>query len=197
MTKLKLKLKWALAELAKYKLKPLTLDGEVNLTNSLKKRNSDLLDAKPVKVKGMVILEGEDQYLVDLNLKTTLTLPSTRSLTPVTYKMDVNLREVYLAPNLSQNVLEDLEDQIAFSLDKDILDLRKPIEDTIIASIPMKILSEEERFSKEGPKGKDWELFIEGEELPEKEKDSSGSQNNPFGILKDLDLFDEKDDQDD
>lgn len=186
-----MKLKWALAELAKYKTEPLVIDGKVDLTNSLKKRRKDILDATPVSVKGIVMLEGENRYLVDLNLEVTLTLPSSRSLEPVPYEMNIAFTEIYLAPNLSQDTVEELDDQIVISLEKDIIDLRKPIEDTLIASIPMKILSKEELVSNERPKGDDWELILEGEESSEKIKDPEVPENNPFGILKDLNLFKE------
>lgn len=183
-----MKLKWALAELAKYKTEPLVLDGKVDLTNSLKARKKDILDATPVSVTGIIMLEGNEQYLVDLTLNTTLTLPSSRSLTPVPYEMNVAFTEIYLAPNLSRNTIEDLDDQIVITLEQDLIDLRKPIEDTLIASIPMKILSKEEQISNERPQGEDWELILEGEELAEATEESS-AQRNPFGILKDLDLF--------
>lgn len=188
-----MKLKWALAELAKYKTEPLVLDGKVDLTNSLKERKKDILDATPVSVTGIIMLQGNEQYLVDLTLSTTLTLPSSRSLTPVPYEMNVAFTEIYLAPNLSQNTIEDLDDQIVITLEQDMIDLRKPIEDTLIASIPMKILSKEEQISNDKPQGEDWELILEGEELTEATEESN-AQRNPFGILKDLDLF-EKDEE--
>ena len=186
-----MKLKWALAELAKYKKEPLVLDGEVDLTNSLQERREDILDATPVNITGIVMLEGNDQYLVDLTLSTTLTLPSSRSLTPVPYEMNVAFTEIYLAPNLSRDRIEDLDDQIVITLDQHIIDLRKPIEDTLIASIPIKILSKEELNSSERPRGKDWELLLEGEESSEKIEDPEITKNNPFGVLKDLDLFED------
>ena len=186
-----MKLKWALAELAKYKIEPLVLDGKVDLTNSLKKRRKDILDATLVSVKGIVVLEEENRYLVDLSLNVILTLPSSRSLEPVPYEMNIAFTEIYLAPNLSQDTIEDLDNQLVVSLDKDLIDLRKPIEDTLIASIPMKILSEEELVSDERAKGDDWELILEGEEPSEKIEDSEVPENNPFDVLKGLDLYEE------
>lgn len=186
-----MKLKWALAELAKYKLEPLIIKGKVDLTNSLKKRKKDILDASPIAVEGMILSEGQDRYLVDLTLNVTLRLPSTRSLTPVDYEMTIPFTELYLASNLNRETIEDLDKQMIFSLDQDFIDLKKPIEDTIIASIPMKLLSEEEAKSDKRPKGEDWELTLEGEQSLEKSEESSVAENNPFGMLKDLDLFEE------
>lgn len=190
-----MKLKWALAELARYEKEPLVLKGEADLSKSLMARKKEIIEATPVEIEGIIMLEGNQQYFVDLNLKLTLTLPSSRSLTPVSYEMNTNLTEIYLAPNLSKNAIEDLDDQIVFSLEKDIIDLRKPIEDIILASIPMKILSKEEIETDKRPKGKNWELFIEGDKLPEKEQETSVPKNNPFGVLKDLDLFNEDGDE--
>ncbi len=188
-----MKLKWSLMELAKYQDQVMKLSGTIDLTNSLKNRKKDLIDATPVEIEGIISVENRDQILVDLMLKATLVLPSTRSLTPVDYELTTSLTELYLAPDFSQDELGETANEIVISLEKDILDLKKPIEDTILASIPMKILSEEELVSGKRPSGKDWELKLEGEDSSESAEESEVPQNSPFSILKDLDLFDEED----
>ena len=191
-----MKIKWSLVELAKYQNQPLVLDGKIDLTNSLKNRKKDLLDATPILVKGIISSEGNNQFIVDLTLDVTLTLPSTRSLTPVDFNLKVPLTELYLAPNLSRDTIDDdLENRVVISLEQDILDLKKPIEDTILASIPMKVLSEEEIESKDRLSGDDWELIFEDDLGSAISDESEVSANNPFGILKDLDLFDTEDDE--
>ncbi len=190
-----MKLKWSLVELAKYRNQPLVIDGRIDLTNSLKKRKKDLLDATPIKLKGIVSRESNNRFLVDLTLDVTLTLPSSRSLTPADINLTVPLTELYLAPNLSQDTIDDSDNKIVISLEKDILDLKKPIEDTILASIPMKILSKEDLKSDERPSGEDWELTLEDENVLSSTEEPRIPKNNPFGILKDLDLFNEEDEK--
>ena len=191
-----MKLKWSLVELAKYRNQPLVLDGKVDLTNTLKKRKKDLLDATPISIKGIVSSESNNRFIVDLTLDVTLTLPSSRSLTPVDFNMTVPFTELYLAPNVSQDLIDDdLDNQIVISLEKDILDLKKPIEDTILAAIPMKILSEEEIESNEMPRGEDWEVILEDDVVSNSSQESEKSKNNPFGALKELDLFNTEDEE--
>jgi len=107
--------------------------------------------------------------------------------------MTVPFHEVYLAPDALEIDAEDLEDDIVFTLENDILDLKKPIEDTILASIPMKVLSEEEKSAQDLPKGQDWELQLEDEAGTQtSDQESTSSEASPFDVLKDLDLFDDK-----
>ena len=192
----KMKLKWSLAELQRYRNGYYPISGVVNLTNALKNRKDDLIDASPVEIEGTISLEGSDKYYVDLKLDLTLTMPSSRSLEPVELDMTLPFHEVYLAPDARIVASEEeFEDDLLFSLEKDILDLQKPIEDTILASIPLKVLSEEEQDSYELPSGRDWSMRIEDEMGSETVSDESAkSKASPFDILKDMDLFSEDED---
>ncbi len=188
-----MKLKWSLAELHKNQSGFFMVNGRADLTNSLKNRKQDLMDASLVDVQGTISMEGKKRYFVDLTLNVELTLPSTRSLQPVALDMTVPFHEVYLAPDALEIDAEDLEDDIVFTLENDILDLKKPIEDTILASIPMKVLSEEEKSAQDLPKGQDWELQLEDEAGTQtSDQESTSSEASPFDVLKDLDLFDDK-----
>lgn len=190
-----MKLKWSLAELQKSQGGIYPVEGEVDLTNSLKSRKRDLLDASMVAVRGTISIEGKKRYYVDLILDVTLTLPSARSLEPVPLDMEVPFNEIYLAPDARQVDAEDLEEETTvFSLELDILDLQKPIEDTILASIPMKVLSKEELESDELPAGQDWELKLDDEiDSDDETQGSASSKASPFDILKDMDLFNDQD----
>lgn len=188
-----MKLKWSLAELHKNQSGFFMVNGRADLTNSLKNRKQDLMDASLVDVQGTISMEGKKRYFVDLTLNVELTLPSTRSLQPVALDMTVPFHEVYLAPDALEIDAEDLEDDIVFTLENDILDLKKPIEDTILASIPMKVLSEEEKSAQDLPKGQDWELQLEDEAGSQtSDQESTSSEASPFDVLKDLDLFDDE-----
>ncbi len=188
-----MKLKWSLAELHKNQSGFFMVNGRADLTNSLKNRKQDLMDASLVDVQGTISMEGKKRYFVDLTLNVELTLPSTRSLQPVALDMTVPFHEVYLAPDALEIDAEDLEDDIVFTLENDILDLKKPIEDTILASIPMKVLSEEEKSAQDLPKGQDWELQLEDEVGSQtSDQESTSSEASPFDVLKDLDLFDDE-----
>ena len=192
----KMKLKWSLAELQRYRNDYYPVSGVVNLTNALKNRKDDLIDASSIEIEGTITLEGSDKYYVDLTLDLTLTLPSSRSLEPVDLDMTLPFHEVYLAPDARIVASEDeIEDDLYFSLEKDILDLQIPIEDTILASIPLRVLSKKEQDSYELPSGQDWSMQLEDEMDSKPVSDESAkSKASPFDILKDMDLFSEDED---
>lgn len=192
----KMKLKWSLAELQRYRNDYYPVSGVVNLTNALKNRKDDLIDASSIEIEGTITLEGSDKYYVDLTLDLTLTLPSSRSLEPVDLDMTLPFHEVYLAPDARIVASEDeIEDDLYFYLTKDILDLQIPIEDTILASIPLKVLSKKEQDSYELPSGQDWSMRLEDEMDSKPVSDESAkSKASPFDILKDMDLFSEDED---
>lgn len=184
-----MKLKWSLAELHKQPSDMLMLEEKVDMKNSLKNRNDELIDVSLVNIQGVISIEAYKRYFVDLTLNVILTLPSSRSLKPVELNLTIPFSEVYLAPDAGQTAVEDLDDEVVFALEQDILDLQKPIEDTILASIPIKVLSEEEKNSNDLPMGNDWEVKLEGDNDSSDMKDESDTpENSPFAVLKDLDL---------
>lgn len=184
-----MKLKWSLAELHKQPSDMLMLEEKVDMKSSLKNRNDELIDVSLVDIQGVISIEAYKRYFVDLTLNVILTLPSSRSLKPVELNLTIPFSEVYLAPDAGQTAVEDLDDEVVFALEQDILDLQKPIEDTILASIPIKVLSEEEKNSNDLPMGNDWEVKLEGDNDSSDMKDESDTpENSPFAVLKDLDL---------
>ena len=162
------------------------LDDSVDMVNSLKERKNDLIDASSVDVQGVISIEEFKRYFVDLTLNITLTLPSSRSLEPVELTLTVPFSEVYLAPEAGQAAKEDIGEEVVFSLEQDILDLQKPIEDTILAAIPLKVLSKDEESSNDLPSGNDWELILEENAGTSKSNGASDTpENSPFAMLKD------------
>ena len=68
--------------------------------------------------------------------------------------------------------------------------------DTILASIPIKVLSKEEQLETNLPTGQDWQVMLEDDVEQVSKKDTSAkSKPSPFDVLKDLDLFDEEDEE--
>ena len=85
-------MKWSLLELKKYQETPLMFDEALNLKNQLIKRDGQIIDLSPVKITGMMSV-GKHEYLLHYRVETTITLPSTRSLTPVALPMDFTVDE--------------------------------------------------------------------------------------------------------
>ncbi len=189
-----MKLKWSLAELNKYQKNFFPVEGKTDLIDSLKNRKKDLIDASLVDVQGIINTQNNNRYFVDLTLEVTLTLPSSRSLEPVEIDLNIPFSEVYLAPSALEQDLEDeeLDETTVFSLEHDIIKKKKPIEDTILSFIPMKILSEEEVKATDLPAGQDWELSVEDETDSNESNKSIDLKNSPFNVLKGM--FDEEED---
>lgn len=190
-----MKVKWSLAELQKNQHGIYPVSGQADLTAALKSRRTDILDASLIDVQGAITVDGKKKFYVDITLDLNLTLPSSRSLEPVKLDLHIPFNEVYLAPDVKITDLEDTDEEV-FALELDILDLQKPIEDTILATIPMKVLTKEEESATDLPTGKDWQLVLEDDvDTVSKEKASTESKSSPFDILKDLDLFNDEDEE--
>ncbi len=187
-----MKLKWSLAELQKNQNGIYPVSGQADLSDSLKSRNRELLNVSLIDIAGSISIEGKRRYYVDLTLDVDLTMPSSRSLEPVVLDLTIPFNEIYLAPSVRVTDFEDLDEDDVFSLEMDILDLHKPIEDTILAAIPLKILSKEEEESNDLPTGHDWAFMLEDDVAsPSTDEEITSSKPSPFDVLKDLQLFED------
>ncbi len=74
-------MKWSLNELRQTADEPLMFEETLDLKASLTKRRPEILDVSPVLVKGVFSVD-ELGVLGYAKVKTTVTLPSTRSLEP-------------------------------------------------------------------------------------------------------------------
>ncbi|WP_018659467.1 YceD family protein [Allofustis seminis] len=180
-----MKLKWALTELRKQPNEPFIISGEADLKKDLMKRNKDIIDVSPIKISGSIVPENMDQFLVTATLQLTLVLPSTRSLTPTRVPLELPFTELYISPD---RPAEEAEQDLVFHLEKHSIDLQKPIEDTILTALPLKVLTEEERKSEDLPSGNDWKMLSE-EDYQQKRHEpvlSERGSASPFAVLKDL-----------
>lgn len=181
-----MKTKWALNELKRYQDQPLKLDGTVDFSESLKNRDNEILYAEPIQIRGTLENEKNEVYYVDLVLDTVLTMPSSRSLEPVKVQLTIPFSEIYL-PALSSVSLESFtEDELVEELSEDILDLQKPIEDTILTNKPTQVFTEDERQSGMMPSGKGWHVIDEEDHNDHPGLADDGEGDPRFAALKDL-----------
>jgi uncharacterized protein len=181
-----MKIKWALNELKKYSEEPLQISGQVDLEQHLQKRDEQILAASPIQLDGVLAVEELNEYLVDLHLHVTLTLPSSRSLTPVEVELSIPFSETYLAPGHLPDPEKYGEDEIVIELESEVLDLQKPLEDSILTAIPSQVLTEEEQQSNLMPSGNEWEVISEEDHHAGLSKGKSSEEDSPFAALKDL-----------
>lgn len=180
-----LKLKWALTELRKQPKEPIVISGEVDLKENLVKRNSEILDVSPIRISGTIVPENMDQFLVTAVLNLEIVLPSTRSFQPTHVNLELPFTELYVSPEYQD--MGEVEQDLVFQLEKHYIDLQRPIEDIILSSLPIKVLTEEEQNSKELPSGNDWELLSEEDYNKSKKQSITEEQEaSPFAVLKDM-----------
>lgn len=156
-----MKIKWALNELKKFNEDSLTLSGQVDLTEALKKRDTSIIDATPLTMDGILVVENTDEFLVDLNLNISLILPSARSLEPVTVDLRITFSETYLTAGTVVDAEKYGDDEIVVELESDILDLQKPLEDAVLTAIPTQVFTAEELEKGDMPSGSDWKVVSE------------------------------------
>jgi Predicted metal-binding, possibly nucleic acid-binding protein len=85
-------LNWDVQDVRRYKDKPFEFEEKLDLTAELKQRSSDVLDATVVEVKGQ-LFNDNGLVISDVKVKTTLKVPSTRSLLPVELPLDIRINE--------------------------------------------------------------------------------------------------------
>jgi uncharacterized protein len=187
-------MKWSLLELNKYKDKPCEFSEILDLKASLMRRDDQLLDVSPAKVDGLLTV-GNDEYLIHYRIDVIVTVPSSRSLTPVPLPIKLDVSEVFMTTEQYQNRKEQVPEEEIIILEKPTIDLIESVEDNILLAIPLQVLTDEEQHSHEMPKGDDWEVLSE-EDYAQK-KQAEAQQTTDPRLAKLSELFDETSEDDD
>lgn len=180
-------MKWSLLELKKYQDQPLEFSRSLDLKQAVKERDHQIIDIENVAVSGFITV-AKGEYILHYDLSSVITVPSTRSLVPVSLPLDFSVDEVFMTPAQYENRTEGTADEDIIVLDADTIDLQKSIEDNILLAIPTRILSDEEKKTDELPKGEGWEVISE-EEYQQRE---SAEQKADPRLAKLSELFSDK-----
>lgn len=190
----KMKMKWSLNELKRYLDEPFVFSGNVDLKESLVKREEEILDVSTIHLDGILTV-NEDELILHMNVSLKLTLPSARSLEPVLFPMDFVIDEVYIPKSDSYEKPAD-EESVVIYLEHDWIDLSESIEDSILLHLPLQVFTEEEEKAHDMPSGNSWTVISE-EDYYSKEKESEETIDPRFAGLKDLFKNDESSNQED
>ena len=114
-----------------------------------------------VKIKGKIERNEIDEYIITMNIKVVAVLPSSLTLKPTSYPLDIIVEEN----------LEELDE--SFKKNQKTIDILPIIWENILMEIPIRITNPEEENII--TKGDGWELITEKKET-----------ENPFEKLKDL-----------
>jgi len=175
-------LNWDVQDVRRYKDKPFEFEEKLDLTAELKKRSEDVLDAEPVEVKGQ-LFNDTGLVISDVKVKTTLKVPSTRSLLPVELPLEIRINEAYNVDNVSTEDLEDYNIVIPVDEEDPTVNVYESVIDNILLSIPQKVLTKKEAEENIMPSGKNWEVISEDDFKKQKEEEHV---NPEFAKLKDL-----------
>ncbi|WP_313310004.1 YceD family protein [Lactococcus taiwanensis] len=174
-------MKWSLNELTKKK--QIEFIEKLKLQEILATRSTEVLDSTAVETQGEVSYDDGLFYL-NYHLKTVLTLPSSRSLKPVDYPLDVVVSEIFTTQDhLAQNP-ELLENDLIIVLEKELIDLDESVVDNILLEIPLQILAENEE-NEALPAGKFWSVLTE-EDYQRQQEEKKVEKKSPFSGLDGL-----------
>ena len=125
---------------------------------------------------------------MDYQLSYDITLPSSRSLEPVTLSFNYPVSETFIQEADAALQKELVEENLVLILDGDTINLDESILDNILLNIPLRVLTPEEESGQISLSGNDWEVLSEEDfaALQQEKKEAS----NPFAQLNGL--FDEK-----
>ncbi len=186
-------MKWALAELNKYRNSQLEFKETINLESSLKTREPSILNLKDISVKGYIQVDSTG-YTAHIVVETIITLPSSRSLEPVELPLSLIIDEEYMT-EAQINALVDVseeEKQLIIPLEKDLIDLTEAIEDYILLNLPLQVLTEEEQSTMSFPKGDFWQVLSEEDLATAKIQDSEKTMDPRLAKLSELLITDDE-----
>ncbi|MDH6365261.1 uncharacterized protein M2139_002263 [Enterococcus sp. PF1-24] len=162
-------MKWSLLELRKFQEEPLTFAETIDLKENLMNRDATILDVQPVVVDGLVTV-SKGEYIVHYTISTTLTLPSSRSLTPVEYPLQLTVDEVFMTTEQYRQRNDLIPEEDIILLEADTIDLDISVADNILLAIPVQIFTAEEETATDLPKGSGWQVLSEADYHQQKEQ---------------------------
>ena len=119
-----------------------------------------IIAVSPAVAKGFLVYQNET-VIAQFTCAVDITLPSSRSLEPVVVPLSIEIVERYIPKGTSFEEQELTE--IVIPLETDWIDLQPAVEDHILLSIPLQVLSPEELSEDRMPSGQDWEVISQDE----------------------------------
>ena len=163
-------MKWSYKQLQQLGDEPLQINETFDLEKNLKARRNDILSVAPVAVKGVIGADRLGAYS-QLQVKTKVTLPSTRSLNPAEIKLSFLINENYVEASRT-DFSEFSKQDLVLVLDNDLLDLEKVITDNILLQIPMQVLTAAEKDADNSAiAGQNWQVLSE-EQLSKQQEEA-------------------------
>lgn len=172
-------------QLQKYRQDALNFDEKLALEDTAKKRfPKTVIALSALQVKGSIRYLDNEDIILHAEITGNITVPSSRSLSPVTRDIHLVIDERYIEDE--QRLKEFEETEPVFILEDDTLDVDTAILDNIVAELPLQILTIEEIADDTLPSGKDWHVISESAFENEKKSDNSSNFDSRFSKLDDF-----------
>ncbi len=161
----------------------LPISETLQVTEEIKQRDSQVEELTPVQVVGHVS-EENGIYVLTYHMLYSITLPSSRSLEPVTLDFKETVTEVFVEEAQLQVHQELVDDDLALIIEGDSIDLRESVIDNILMAIPLRVLSDEEVAGAGLVSGNEWEIL--SEEDYQARQEAKKASESPFSSLNGL-----------
>ena len=129
------------------------------MLESIKERYDQVLNLEQIQASGQVAYDN-GLYLLDYQLSYDITLPSSRSLEPVTLVLTIRFQNFIQEADAALQK-ELVEENLVLILDGDTINLDESILDNILLNIPLRVLTPEEESGQISLSGNDWEVLSE------------------------------------
>ncbi len=160
----------------------LKLDEKLDIKDALIERMSSITDVQNTEVDGYYAAI-DYEVVLHCTIDTDLTLPSTRTLEPVTIHLTIPVKERYVTNNQETNL--DEHEEVTIVVEDEILNLQEVVIDNILLNIPMKIIGEDETDDTL-PSGNDWTVMTEESYLQQQADENESAVDPRFAALQDL-----------
>lgn len=148
-------MKWSIHQLQKYRQGAMPLDEAVNL-ETVKKRNPEIRDIKPVHVTGSCVI-GSKKLSCRFHLEGVMTLPCSRTWEDVEYPFSIETNEQF-----SWDEATLATDDAIHPVEGEVIDPTPLFEELILLEVPLQIFSEEAEKVRRA-EGKGWSYTTEDE----------------------------------
>lgn len=175
-------MKWTIRQLKDHPDDIINFEESLDIKEQLMERNPSILDVESVNVNGYFVPSNED-IILHGQIDTRLTVPSSRSLEPVSLHLNIPISERYVYEEYDGNVGEYEETTIV--LQYDYIDLDAAVTDNIAINIPTRVLKPGEEDG-DLPSGNDWTVVTEEEYEQNLAEEKAETVDPRFAALKTL-----------
>ena len=185
-------MKWSIVQLQNFRDQYFEFNETVDLNKSLSERDSDIRAVSPVHVSGTVNVDSQKASF-HLKIRTTLTLPCSRTLVDVQYPMEIESIEAFILKPFAGEIDEDSESY--HEVENGLINLYPVTEELILLHIPIQVFSEQALKDDSLQSGNGWQVLTE-EKLQllkqEEEKEKENKVDPRLAALADFFKDDEK-----